>query len=380
MAIPQVARLVMPVFVALANERGYRFFAHFEPPISTVSVDDLIGKIGGELVRFAQTDWSVCCLYEYPLSLFYDEAYHNEGMWSHRISLAADTRDILQSFVEQLQELLPSIEPDEGDKVPVMFWGTSAAGVPLSKVRYVRAPEWQEIRDNYAGSVRGTLDYLVNLRPPIQGGQLILIYGKPGTGKTFFIRALARAWKEWCRTSYIVEPEALLSRAEFLFDLLLDFPILEKGMGLLLRPDPKPEAPNFDGAYDSTQMWNLLVVEDADELLTVDAKQRAGQAFSRLLNLTEGFIGQGFPVLVLLTTNEPVENLHPAAIRPGRCLVSVELPLLSVEEANSWLIRHGLGNQVNGPVTLAELYAILRGQGKGKAAPLRKGPVGFQPT
>jgi hypothetical protein len=36
-----------------------------------------------------------------------------------------------------------------------------------------------------------------------------LWHGEPGTGKTFAIRALALAWKEWCRFEYVIDPVQL---------------------------------------------------------------------------------------------------------------------------------------------------------------------------
>ena len=46
-------------------------------------------------------------------------------------------------------------------------------------------------------------------------------------------------------------------------------------------------------------------------------RQSTGQALSRLLNLTDGLLGQGRNVLVAITTNEDLARLHPAVTRPG---------------------------------------------------------------
>jgi hypothetical protein len=46
---------------------------------------------------------------------------------------------------------------------------------------------------------------------------------------------------------------------------------------------------------------------------------------SRLLNLTDGLLGQGRRVLAAITTNEDIRVLHPAATRPGRCLAQIEV-------------------------------------------------------
>src|SRR5690242_3443036 len=105
--------------------------------------------------------------------------------------------------------------------------------------------------------------------------------------------------------------------------------------------------------------WRLLLLEDCDELVRGGAKQSAGQALSRLLNLTDGTLGQGRDVLVAITTNEDVSRLHPAVVRPGRCLARVELGPLPFAQARNWLGKaDGIG--ANG-ATLAQLYALRNG-------------------
>ena len=59
---------------------------------------------------------------------------------------------------------------------------------------------------------------------------------------------------------------------------------------------------------------------------------------------------------MLITTNEPVKRLHPAARRSGRCLADIEFTALSAEEANAWLAAHGRSRRVSAPTTLAELF------------------------
>ncbi len=111
-----------------------------------------------------------------------------------------------------------------------------------------------------------------------------------------------------------------------------------------------------DDEDDDGGRWRLLALEDCDELIRAEAKQGAGQALSRLLNLTDGLLGQGLNVLVALTTNEPLARLHPAVVRPGRCLAHIEVGKLSRAEALAWLGRTS-GVEAGG-AALAELYAL----------------------
>jgi hypothetical protein len=122
--------------------------------------------------------------------------------------------------------------------------------------------------------------------------------------------------------------------------------------------------------------WRLLVLEDTGELLAADAKSRTGQGLSRLLNVVDGLIGQGFPALVLVTTNEELSSLHPAIARPGRCAVRVEFAPLSEVDSSEWLARRGVEDAGRGERTIAELYAL--GEGYSLPSPPRAS-VGFAP-
>jgi hypothetical protein len=112
--------------------------------------------------------------------------------------------------------------------------------------------------------------------------------------------------------------------------------------------------------------WRLLLLEDCDELIGADAKRASGQALSRLLNLTDGLLGQGRRVLVAITTNEDVRSLHPAVVRPGRCLAQIEVGPLDPAEAAAWL---GSDRDVASPLTLADLYARRRAGAPISSAP-----------
>jgi len=130
---------------------------------------------------------------------------------------------------------------------------------------------------------------------------------------------------------------------------------------------------HFDTPDD--EKWRLIILEDAGELVSVDARERAGQALSRLLNVVDGLVGQGLKILVLITTNEELEKLHPAVARPGRCAAQIHFTPLTSVEAARWRQDHLVeAPEASGARTLAELYAEVENYQKAK--PLRS-QVGF---
>lgn len=106
----------------------------------------------------------------------------------------------------------------------------------------------------------------------------------------------------------------------------------------------------------------LLILEDSGELLAADAKAATGQALSRVLNLTDGLIGEGFKTLVLISTNDPLKQMRPAVTREGRQAARVACAKHSREEARQWMRSRGFDEQPDGAMTLAGLYAMAQGR------------------
>jgi hypothetical protein len=265
--------------------------------------------------------------------------------WAH-VTAAGTDRAAVNAACELVAESIRAPDPDE-DLVPIIFWALDSRGKPASMHRSLEAPAWPDISDNYNDTARAGMDGLLRLvRVPSE--RMILWHGPPGTGKTHALRALARAWKEWCDVSFIVDPEDFFgSSPTYLLDVVGER--------------------QSDDEEDAGRRSQLIVLEDAGELMTVEARRQTGQGLSRLLNVTDGLLGQGLQVMVLITTNEPLDVLHPAIIRPGRCLADIEFGLLSAEESNAWLRQHGVERTVDHPASLADLYAIMAGHAPARA-------------
>jgi hypothetical protein len=292
------------------------------------------------------------------------------------VSVAAAQATRARELAESLAAEIRVERRPRDTRVAVAFWsggsGDGHFGGPEPRWRRLALPRFAEIGSNYPVGVR---ERLVELFSQPSGdtlpGRLALWHGLPGTGKTWALRALGREWSEWCDLHYITDPERLLGG-----DTAYMLRVLA-GKSEPLDPDDDDEEELAEWEREPGERWRLLVLEDAGELLGVAAPAEVGRGFARLLNIADGLLGQGSRALILVTTNEPLGRLHPAALRPGRAMATVEFAPLAVTEASAWLAERGLERRLESPVTIAELHAMLAGSSTAGAPAAVRTPVGF---
>jgi len=249
-----------------------------------------------------------------------DEAVVLITNWKTSAAITASAADaaVALAVVEEIRGAVP--HRSTPDRVDVAFIDEHAG----SRYLELEARSWSEVSDCYHPDVRRAFDALVDHTPDEdESRRLLLWHGAPGTGKTTAIRALLDSWRDWADGVIVTDPERLLGDGRYLRRTVLD--------------------------HDEDERWQLIVLEDAETLLH---KGSGGRAMATLLNLCDGLLGQGLRCLFLITTNEPLAVVHPALVRPGRCLSRVEFGPLPADQASRLL-----GRPVHVPMTLAEVMA-----------------------
>ncbi|RYY55506.1 MAG: AAA family ATPase [Chitinophagaceae bacterium] len=151
---------------------------------------------------------------------------------------------------------------------------------------------------------------------------IVLLHGLPGTGKTTYLRyVLGKISKKVLFVSASVA-ENLMDPC--FMDLLLD------------NPD------------------SLLVIEDAESVM-MDRQLNRGSSVSNLLNLSDGLVSDCISVQVICTFNSQLSLIDPALLRKGRMIARYEFGKLTTDKAGKLSAHLGFTNEVNQPMTLAEV-------------------------
>jgi hypothetical protein len=180
---------------------------------------------------------------------------------------------------------------------------------------------------------------------------LSILRGKPGTGKTSFLRHLIYTHAETHRFYYLPVDAFGLLQAQ-----MTDF------LGRERR--------RFK---DATL---VLVLEDAEQLLLDRRGHRDGMA-SSLLNFTDGFVGDMVRAHLICTINSEVKHLDEAVLRPGRQRFFREFGLMSWEGASALAEKLGVQLTDRREYSLAELYHFKEVQNQDRLNKQEQRIIGF---
>lgn len=182
-----------------------------------------------------------------------------------------------------------------------------------------------DISTHYNDDFKEIHDLIIRSLTTKNKNGLILLHGKYGSGKTFYLRHL-------------------ISKVERKF---IYFPL--EMIESLSSPEFLP--------FISKQPNSVLILEDCESLLVPRENGFSNaSALSNLLNLGDGLLSDALSVNVICTFNAGIRKIDDAILRKGRLLARYEFKELETAKARDLAGKIGKGGNIDRPMTVSEVY------------------------
>lgn len=172
---------------------------------------------------------------------------------------------------------------------------------------------------------------------------LVLLHGKPGVGKTSYIRYLIASLKK----DVIFLPPNMASA------------ITNPNLISILIDNPN----------------SIFVIEDAENII-VDREKDGSSPVSALLNISDGLLADCLNVQVICSFNTDISKIDSALLRKGRLIAKYEFKELEIEKAQRLSYKLGFDTIIDRPMALTSIY---NQDEKDFQQTRKRSPIGFNP-
>jgi hypothetical protein len=179
------------------------------------------------------------------------------------------------------------------------------------------------IEDNYNEDFRQVHQTILNRLRRKNDKGLVLLHGKPGTGKTSYIRYLITKTNK----NIIFLPPGMAAC------------ITDPGLMNVLIDNPN----------------SVFVIEDAENIV-IDRNRSGSSPVSALLNLADGLLSDCLNIQIVCSFNTDLSRVDNALTRKGRLIAKYEFLELDVHKAQALSDRLGFSSVIASPMTLAAIY------------------------
>jgi hypothetical protein len=211
----------------------------------------------------------------------------------------------------------------------------------------INLPETFDIGLNYGSNFESISEKIIKSLHENSSG-LYMLHGKPGTGKTTYIRYLASVLKKdviFFPTSFVDE-------------------ITNPSILSLLKK--KQDC--------------VMILEDAEKALTKRSLSDQPSLVSTLLNMTDGILGDILKLNVIVTYNCDRQDIDEALLRRGRLKAEYSFQGLKQDQAKKLIKKLDLDIKAEDNMTLADIYYAKSDEKLiGNIKTLEKPRIGFMP-
>lgn len=179
------------------------------------------------------------------------------------------------------------------------------------------------INDNYNDDFKEVHQTIVKRLSKKNDKGLVLLHGKPGTGKTNYIRYLIATLKK----EVIFLPPNMASA------------VTNPNLMSVLIDNPN----------------SIFVIEDAENII-IDREQNGGSPVSALLNISDGLLSDCLGIQIICSFNTDISKVDSALMRKGRLIAKYEFKELETEKAQALSKKLGFETEITSPMTLTDIY------------------------
>ena len=291
------------------------------------------------------------------------ESYFNKYMWGSKTKPEIDNiffflfEDLMVNFdnqssyvrilfkntdISKIEEIIRKIRKFKQTKTNprITLLVSSNAGIETMSLEITRPK--LNIQDNYNDDFIEIHQRILKRLSRKKDKGLILLHGRPGTGKTSYIRYLIGSVKK--KVIFLPPNMAAAIADPNLISILIQ------------NPD------------------SIFVIEDAENII-VDREKNGSSQVSTLLNISDGLLSDCLNIQIICSFNIDISKVDSALLRKGRLIAKYEFKELEVEKAQLLSNKLGFSSEINYPQTLTAIYNQEEKEFKES---VRLNPIGFR--